>query len=261
MTRAAQQEFDPTAVRVITSKDNQPPADNDNAPSPFELISTEITDLFDEAIHWADGEAIADQATHDAIERLRDGIHDAGKRADALRVEEKRPLDLQVKEIQDRYNVYIAPKKGKVDLAKSTLDTLLTPWRTKIAQQKAAAAALIAEQAAAAQQAAQEALRATTGANGGGGNLAARVEAEEAVAAAARLGKQAARADKQATTGLGLRTVWRAELVDEEKGLEWWYGERPDAFRSLIQELADEAVRRGVRKIDGFRVFDEKVAN
>lgn len=251
-------EYDPFNPRAVIGN-NQPA--NDNEASAFDLIKQEIEDLFEEATHWADGEAIADQATHDAIEKLRDGLHAAGKKADALRIEEKRPLDEQVKAIQDRYNVYIAPKKGKVDLAKSTLDTLLTPWRTAKAAAAQAAAALIAEQARLATEAAQEALRATTGANGGGGNLAARVEAEEAVAAAARLGKEAKRADKQATTGLGLRTVWTARLDDMEAALDWWYGERPDAFRDLVQGLADEAVRRGVRKVPGFAVIEGKVAN
>lgn len=244
----------PAPALATVPDDFNPLAVKGHNQSPFDLISTEINDLFDEAKNWADGEPITSPEMHDAIERLRDSLHEAGKRADALRVEEKRPLDEQVKAIQDRYNPFIQPKKGKVDLAKSALDALLTPWRTRVAAEKAAEAARKAEEAAAATRAAQEAIRASSG------NLAAREEAEELLADAKRLEKTAARTFKSATTGTGLRTVWKAELVDEAAALDWFYGERPDAFRELIQSLADEAVRRGVRKVPGFVVRDEKVA-
>lgn len=237
-------DFNPLAVKGH----NQPP------PSDFDLIKQEIEDLFDEAKNWADGEPIASQEMHDAIERLRDSLHDAGKRADALRIEEKRPLDEQVAAVQAKYNPFIQPKKGKVDLAKSALDALLTPWRTRIAAEKAAEAARVAEEAAAATRAAQEAIRASSG------NLAAREEAEELLADAKRLEKTAARTFKSATTGTGLRTVWRAELADLEAALDWFFGEKPDEFTALVQRLADEAVRRGVRKVPGFNVVESKVA-
>ncbi|MDE3796958.1 hypothetical protein I7G59_06370 [Sinorhizobium meliloti] len=237
-------DFNPLAVKGH----NQPP------PSEFDLIKQEIEDLFDEAKNWADGEPIASQEMHDAIERLRDSLHEAGKRADALRVEEKRPLDEQVAAVQAKYNPLVQPKKGKVDLAKSALDALLTPYRTRIAQEKAAEAARVAAAAEEARRQATEAIRASSG------NLAEREAAEELLADAKKLERQAGRANKAATTGTGLRTVWKAELVDEAAALDWFWGERPDAFRELIQSLADEAVRRGVRKIQGFVVRDEKVA-
>ncbi|WP_065091476.1 hypothetical protein [Rhizobium leucaenae] len=228
-----------------------PPLDE---PSEFDLIKTEIEDLFAEARHWADGEPIADQATHDAIEKLRDGIHEAGKRADALRVEEKRPLDEQVKAIQDRYNPFIQPKKGKVDLAKSTLDTLLTPWRTRIAQEKAADAARIAEEAAAATRAATEAIRASSG------NLAARESAEELLADAKKLEKTATRTFKAATTGTGLRTTYRADLVDINLALDHYWKTHQSSFEDLVRELAASDVRAGKRTIPGFNVVEEKRA-
>ncbi|MBD9542924.1 hypothetical protein IB276_26105 [Ensifer sp. ENS04] len=239
-------DFDPMAVAPIGH--NQPANDN------FAAIKTEIDDLFDTAKDFADGEPIQSQEMHDVIERLRDSIHEAGKRADALRIDEKKPLDDQVKAIQDRYNPLIQPKRGRVDMAKSALDALLTPWRKKVADEKAAEAARVAAVAEAARVAATEAIRASSG------NLAAREEAESLLQDAKRLEKTAARTFKSATTGTGLRTVWRAELVEFEAALDWFYGERPEEFTALVQRLADEAVRSGVRKVPGFRVFDEKVA-
>ncbi|MBB5664767.1 hypothetical protein GGE68_002964 [Rhizobium leguminosarum] len=237
--------FDPTAIATPPKTHNQ---------SPFDAIKQEIEDLFDEAKNWADGEPITSQEMHDQIERLRDGIHEAGKRADALRVEEKKPLDVKVKEIQDRYNVYIAPKKGKVDMAKSTLDTLLTPWRTAKAIAAAEEAARVAAAAAAAKLAADEAIRASSG------NLAAREEAEELLADAKKLEKTAKRADKAATVGTGLRTVWDVTLVDEEAAMDWLWARAKAEVLAVAQKNAEEVVRAGVRNVPGFAVVERKVA-
>lgn len=247
-TASTTPDFDPMAVAEFPKDHNAPANDN------FAAIKTEIDDLFDEAKNWADGEPIQSQEMHDVIERLRDSIHEAGKRADALRVDEKKPLDDQVKAIQDRYNPLIQPKRGRVDMAKSALDALLTPWRQKIAQEKAAEAARVAAEAEAARVAATEAIRASSG------NLAAREEAESLLQDAKRLEKTAARTFKSATTGTGLRTVWRAELVDIGAALDWYFDEKPEEFTALVQRLADEAVRSGVRKVPGFRVVEEKRA-
>ncbi|MEZ2132498.1 MULTISPECIES: hypothetical protein [unclassified Sinorhizobium] len=236
-------DFDPTAIATVGH--NQ---------SPFDLVSAEINDLFDEAKNWADGEPITSSEMHDAIDNLRTQIHEAGKRADVLRVEEKKPLDEQVKAIQDRYNVYIQPKRGKVDMAKSALDALLTPWRTKVAAEKAAEAARVAKEAEDARLAAQEAIRSSSG------NLAAREEAEELLADAKRLERSAGRANKAATTGLGLRTVWRAELVDEEAAMEWCWARAKEEVLAVAQRNAEEQVRAGARAVPGFRIFDERVA-
>lgn len=248
-------DFDPYNPRAVIGN-NQPPA-NDNAPTPFDLIKQEIEDLFMEATNWADGEAIQDQQTHDAIDTLFNGLHAAGAKADKLRVEEKKPFDDKIDEIQKRYAPLIADNKsakGKVTLGKAELQKLLTPWRDAQRIAKEQEAARIAAEAAEATRIAQEAIRASAG------NLAGRVEAEELLAHAAAVTKQAARADKQATTGTGLRTVFRAELVDSEAALEWWYGERPEEFTALVQRLADSAVAAGVRKVPGFNVVEDKIA-
>jgi len=239
-------DFDPSAIAGLGH--NQPPA------TPFDAIRQEIEDLFDEAKNWADGEAIASQEMHDEIERLRAAIHEAGKRADALRVEEKKPLDEQVKAIQDRYNVYIQPKRGKVDMAKAALDDLLTPWRTKVAKEKAAEAARITKEAEAARVAAQEAIRASSG------NLAAREEAESLLQDAKALEKTARRADKAATTGTGLRTTYRAELVSIDEALDHYWKTHQSSFEELVLGLAANDVRFGVRTIPGFKVIEEKRA-
>ncbi|RWX22159.1 hypothetical protein EHH54_39390 [Rhizobium leguminosarum] len=241
-------DFDPTAIATAA------PAAIGHNQSPFDAISQEINDLFDEAKNFADGDPITSPEMHDAIERLRTSIHEAGKRADALRVEEKKPLDEQVAAVQAKFNPLIQPKRGRVDMAKAALDDLLTPWRQKVAAEKAAEAARVAAAAEAARVAAQEAIRASSG------NLAAREEAEELLADAKALERGARRADKAATVGTGLRTVWIATLVDEDAAMEWAWARAKAEILAVAQRNAEEAVRAGARQIPGFSIRDEKRA-
>lgn len=241
-TAVVSDDFNPLA---ITKTHNQPPE---------VAIFSQIDDLYEEAKNWADGEPITSQEMADAITALREGIHEAGKKADALRIEAKRPHDEAAAAVQSLFNPYVQPKKGRVDMAKSALDALLTPWRTRVAAEKAAEAARIAAEAEAARLAAQEAMQASAG------NLAEREAAEELLADAKALEKTARRSEKAATTGLGLRTVWEAVLVDEEAAMDWVWGRAKDDVLAVAQRNADELVRSGVRSVPGFVVRDRKVA-
>jgi hypothetical protein len=245
-------DFDPTSIATAGIGHNQPP--EEPAPTPFDLIKQEIEDLFEEAKHWCDGEAIRDQATHYAIEKLYDGIHEAGKRAEALRKAEKDPLDEQVKAIQAKYNPLTQKDRGKVDLTKSELSKLLTPWRDRIRIAKEQEAARVAAAALAAKAAADEAIRASSG------NLAAREEAEELLADAKKLERSASRTWKAATTGTGLRTVWTAVLEDEDAAMEWCWARAKAEVLAVAQQNADAAVRAGARAVPGFRVEESKRA-
>lgn len=222
---------------------NQPKVD------PIDDSLTAIADLYDEAKNFADGEAIASQEMHDTVTALYDAIHEAGKAADALRVEAKKPLDLQITAIQDRFNPFIQPKKGKVDLAKSALGELLAAWRRKVAEEKARVAEAARKEAERLAEKAR-AIRAD-------GDLAAK-EASELLIKEAAAATKFAKAQEKGPTGL--RSVWRAELVDEEKALDWAYSRSPEEFRALCQSAADGQVRAGMRMVPGFRVFEEKVA-
>lgn len=221
---------------------------------PFQLIKQEIEDLFDEAKNFADGEPIDSQEMHDTIERLYDGLHEAGKRADAMRIEEKKPHDDAVQAVQDKYNPLVQPKKGKVALGKDALGVLLAAWRKRVADEKEAVARAAREEADRIAREAREAMQASAG------NLEAREKAEELVAAAKLVERDAKRADKAATTGTGLRTVWRATLEDEAAALDWAYSRAPEQFLALVQSMADGVVRSGMRSVPGFKVWDDRVA-
>jgi hypothetical protein len=217
---------------------------------PEMVVFEEIDDLFCEATNWADGHPIESEEVHEACTKLYDRLHDAGKRADKMRAEEKKPFDDGAKAVQAKYK----PPLTKVDQGKAALGELLAAWRKRVADEKAAEATRKAAEAARIAKEAEDAIRASSG------SLAARVEAEELLAHSKSVERDARHSEKAATTGLGLRTVWRAELVDEAEALDWAYSRDPAAFKALVQGMADGVVRGGVRSVPGFRVFDEKVA-
>lgn len=218
-----------------------------NAPPPEAEIFAEINDLYDTAKDFCDGEAIASQEAADAITKIMEGLHDAGKRADALRVIEKKPHDDAAKAVQAKYK----PAIDKADKGKSACAALLAPWRAKLAREVADRAAAIKAEADRKTAEAQAAMQASAG------NLAEREAAEYALKEAKALTAQAKRADAVPS---GLVTRWVAVMEDASAALEWAYGRDPQRFNELAQEMANEAVRHGVRVIPGFAVNEERVA-
>lgn len=228
-----------------------------NGPPPYDVISGEIADLFQTAKDFCDGEPISSQAMHDEIEKLHDMLAEAGKRADALRIAEKKPLDDQIAEIQTRYNLLIGDTKtvkGKVVLGKQACVSLLTPWRVKVQAEKAEEARLAREEADRLAAAATAALRASSG------NLVEREAAEVLVQEAKKVERFAKKADKVATTKTGLSTTWVAELVDLESALDWAFGKDRTAFETLVVGMANTAARTGTRTIPGFKINEVKEA-
>lgn len=223
--------------------------------TPFDEVVLEIDDLYTEAANWADGSAIESQQQCDALDTLDKALLDAGKRLDALRVEEKRPLDDQVQAIQDRYNPYIQPKKGRVDLARSCLNPLRAAWKAAEAKKKADAAEKARLEAAAEKAKAEEMIRASSG------NLVAREAAEEQLSLAKEAEKFADRQEKRAATGLGLRTSYEATISDLNAAVRHYWPARKADFEEFVQGLADEDVRRGIREIPGITVTEIKKAN
>ncbi|TCR07239.1 hypothetical protein [Neorhizobium sp. JUb45] len=224
---------------------------------PFEALKRELDDLYDEAKNFCDGEPIGSEDMAEAITELHDRIHECGTRAEALRVAEKKPLDEKVAAIQAKFHPLIGNTKtgkGKVVLGKDACQSLLTPWRKRVADDKAAEAAAKAAEAAAATKAAEEAIRSSSG------NLGAREYAEELLADAKKMERGAKRADKAATTGTGLRTVWNVNISDETKALDWAFEHAPGEFMAMALSLAEEQVRKGVRSIEGFSIVEDKVA-
>ena len=91
---------------------NEPPPEAEIKPE-WEAVKIHMDDLLTEAANWADGTQIENQEQADKVGKLRQLLQDSAKLADKARVEEKKPLDDKIAEIQDRYNAYTAPLKNK----------------------------------------------------------------------------------------------------------------------------------------------------
>lgn len=222
--------------------------------TPFDEIVMEIDDLYTEAAGWADGTPIENQAQCDALDVLDKALLDAGKRLDALRVEEKRPLDEAVQAIQDRYNPYVQPKKGRVDLARSCLNPLRAAWKAAEAKKKAEAAEKARLEAQAEKAKAEEMIRASAG------NLVAREAAEEQLSTAKEAEKFANRQERRATTGLGLRPSYSVGVDDLNEAIKYYWLEDRREFETLVLTLAQRDVAKGRRAIPGISITEIKKA-
>lgn len=246
---------------------NNPPADEPETVEPkWEAVQIHMDDLLVEAGNWADGVAIENQAQADAVASLRQRLQEASTLADEARKIEKAPLDLQVTEIQDRYNAYIAPMKnrkpGSVVKAAYALGNLLTPWLQKQEAEKRERQRAAQEEAnkiaAAALQAHQEAA--------GSSDLGAIEEAAELMDAADQAQRQLRSVEKEKVQAsgenraIGMRSYWKAVPVEGEggKALVHYAKRQPERVKAFLQMLADEDVRAGIRTIPGFTVEEER---
>lgn len=225
--------------------------------SPFDEVVLEIEALYDEAKNWADGEPIASQEIADAATKVCDALHEAGKKADELRVAEVKPLDEAKAAIQAKFHPLIGDTKtgkGKVVLGKAALNTVLTAWRTEVARQKEAAALKARLEADEERRKAEEAMRSSAA------NLEARERAEEQLSLAKEAERFADRQERKATTGLGLRTSYAPELTDLNAAIKHYWTAKRGRFEALVIELASEDVRAGRHTIPGFNVNEVKRA-
>jgi len=230
----------------------------------FEAVKINITDLYEEAKQWLDGSPVETQEQADAINTLKATIKDAIKAAEEQRVKEKAPLDDQIAEIQSRYNELIGNNKSVTGLAikaEQACNAALKPYLLKLAEQQAEQARIAREEAERKQREALEAVRQRDAAN-----LQSRDEAEAKIQAAKEAEEAAKRAEKVKAhakgdgRATGLRTVYRAEMVDFKTAAAWTWKERNEELRVWVQEQADKAVRdQKLRAIPGFNIIEEKV--
>lgn len=232
-------------------------AGNNLPPRTKDDVFKDIISMWEEAAVWADGQEIENQQQHDAVTLIRETIHDLGKEAETMRVAEKKPYDEKIDAIQKEFNPYVQKTKGKVDKAKSALDVALGKWRVREQKRKAEIAA------AQAAEAEEERRKATAAIRESAGNLLAREEAEQMLERAKETEKFARRAEKQANTSTGLRTVRSIELPEDSRGegMDWAFEQNPEAFYRLSVDLAAEHYSATKRVAPGFVLNERKVAN
>lgn len=218
--------------------------------SPFDEVRVEIDDLYEEAKAWLDGTEIASEAEEKAVDQLLDMSRAAFKKAEAARKIENEPYDKGKAAVQAKYK----PVLSRAEMISDACKARLTPWRAKIEAERQAKARAAAEEAEKLRREAEEAIRASAG------NIEEREKAEEALALAKEADAFAARKQKQAETGLGLRTTYRAELTDGVAAARHYWSERRAECEAFFSSLAAADVRSGKRSIPGFNVIEEKKA-
>lgn len=233
--------------------------------TPFDLIAEHIEDLLTEAHNWADGQAVEKQEQADAVSRLIEELRTAAKDADAERVRENKPFDDGKATVQAKYAPLIADPKtknpGKVWKAIDALKATLQPFLAKLDAEKREAERIAREAAEAKAREAQEAMRAAATSD-----LAAREEAEAKIAEAEAAAKAASAASKDkahavgGSRAMGLRSVWRAAIIDAHAAAGHYWRTNPEAFNAVLQKLADDDVRGGKRSgIPGVEIIEERV--
>lgn len=233
---------------------NQPPK------TAYEIAKETITDLYEEAKLWLDGEPVQTAEQAGALNTLADRIRKAAKEAEDARKAEAKPFDDGKAEVQAKYNPLIQKDKGLCDKALGAVKNALRPYLLELDRQQREAAELARQEAERKRQEAMEAMLARDGAN-----LAQSEEAERLVAEAKAAELAATKADKAKAhakgegRATGLRSVWRATMVDQREAVMWAWQNHRGAMSALVQELADGDVRRGKHTIPGFEIIEEKV--
>lgn len=232
----------------------------------WDAVKIHMDDLLTEARNWADGDGIDTQDKADAVGKLRQLLQDAANLADTARFAEKAPFDKQVAEIQDRYNAYIAPMKnktpGSVSKAVTALGNLINGWLNKLDAEKKAredAARKIADEAAAKALEAHKAAAIST-------DLDAIDEATALMDAADNAARELRSVEREkvqvqgAFRAVGLRSYWRAELIEGQGGvaLKHYAQTHPERVKAFLQSLADQDVVNGARAIPGFNIIEDK---
>lgn len=239
-----------TALAVIGH--NGPPE-----PTPFEAAAATIETLRVEAQNWLDGEPITTQGQADAVSKLLDDARKAKAKADAARVEEKRPHDDAGKAVQAKYKPLLDQADTVAVLAKRVLEPFLMAQEAAKREAERVAREAAAKAYAEA-QAARDAARATT-------DLDAAEAAERAAAEAkaATIAAKAAAADKGAARGgaraVTLRTVRTAEVVDLTALMRWVWTHDQGALSGWAETYAHNAVRAG-KTPDGVAITETQVA-
>lgn len=242
-------------------------ANNPPTLTPFEATKLHIEDLLVEAHNWADGTTVENQAQVDKASQLVDDLRKAAKTAEDLRVEEKKPLDDKIAEIQSRFGLYIADPKNKkpgkiwtaIDALLATIKPFMDAEKKRLDDIAAAALKEAADKAAAAAAAIQAASVS---------DLAGREAAEALVTEAqqaSRVATTAAAAKPQARGGeraLGLKATYTARLDNPHAALLHYWGtsEKPGSGRdriiSYLTELAQADVNRKIHTIPGVFVVE-----
>lgn len=241
------------------------PIGHNGAPpdDPFEALKERMEDLIAESVNWLDGDDIATEGQAEEIGKLRDALRDIKSEADDARKVEKAPFDAGAAAVQAKYNPWIQPNRGRIDIALAACKTVLGKWLKKKDDELRAAAVeankRAVEAAAAAQSAAMKA--------GSSGNVEEMQSAQEMLDNAKAIVKEAGQADRakaqvagsDGRRAIGMKSVWHADLTDPKEALLHYRTAQPAALKQWLRDQAQKDVNAGARSIPGITVREERV--
>ena len=250
-------ETDPSGVTETVTPapigDNMPPE-----PTPLEIMTTEVEDLYAEAVMWLDGDPVSTEGQADSLTALKGRLQEAVKTVEAERKKIADPLYAEWKAI----NAAWKPLTEKAEKAVKVAQRALLPWLEAVqAEQRRKAAEAQAEADAAAQR-----LRDQIAAEKKSSAIADVDRREELEAEAKEAQKIAARAEKETAVIRGdsgkayLRTVWRCAVEDRKALLLHYLAIDPEWIEGLLAERAAKDTRGGARMIPGCRIYSEQEA-
>jgi hypothetical protein len=242
-------------MSALSVTGNERIVDGGNAPPVFDAHSANIADLREEAKVWLDGAQVTTAEEAEGIDTLIKLARSARDEADKARIAEKKPHDDAAKAVQAKW-------KPLVDTAQRVLDVCLEKigaWRIAEANRLEAAAALARAEAEAERQSEIEATRAAAG------NLEAREQADQLAESAKTADKLATKAEKAATTGLGLRNVKRLVVTDTRALAGWLWKHRREETEAAHEAIARSIFRSSTlsgrsAEIDGTEIITEQKA-
>jgi hypothetical protein len=220
----------PATDRVVTTKDNNPPA--------FDAFTMALDDAYDTAKDFLDGVAIENQGQADAVGRIVAEVKRIKRDADEARKEEKRPHDEAAKAVQTKW----APLLDRADTIIRAAQKPLTAYLNALAEEQRQAELKAREEAA---QKAQEAIQAQREAEGSVEAVerakALQKEADAAAKDAGRAGKAKAHV-AGVDRAIGLRTYKVATVTDHRALLEHVMRHDPDPLKAWLEEYARKAL-------------------
>lgn len=230
--------------------------------TPFDLVRIKITDLYEEAKNWLDGDLIDNQEQADAVQSLMRMIQAAEKEADSARKDEAKPHDDAKAEIQGRYNLLIGKTKSVTGLTVRAVEDCkqaLAPWLKKRDDEIRAEAEAIRKAAEEKQRLAVQAMQQRDASS-----LESIEQAEALAQEAKQLDAVAKRAENTRANAKGsgraasLRTYYTAEITDHTAFARYiWLNHKAEMIEYL-DSLAQQLVLAGIHQIDGVTVHEER---
>lgn len=230
---------------------------------PFELSKETISDLYEEAKNWLDGEEITSQEQADELQKLMRMIQAAEKEADARRKDEQEPFKSEIDAIQARYNELIGNNKSVKGMTVRAIEACkkaLAPWLIKVDEENRRKAEEARKEAEAKAEAARKAMQERQSLDDAERAEQLVREAKQAEADARRAGnaKASAKGEGRAVT---LRDYYMPEVTDYTAFARFvWTAHRQDMLDFLNIEAA-KLVAAGIHSgIPGVEVKHERRA-